>query len=130
MNTNMTKFALAAILAVASRATYLDRDYSRVPQDAVSYQQAARAAEALSAFLADELAHITPRVDFSVDCGRRDYAASVAFCQAQGKRIASIHSQQENFTILGLIQTECGIDTPANQWSQWDGVYIGAESDG
>ena len=36
--------------------------------------------------------------------------------------IASIHNQEDNDTILGMIQAQCG--------TGWVGAYIGAESDG
>ena len=69
--------------------------------------QAYRAAEALTELLSDEmsiLATLTPRANFSVDCTPRNYDDSVKFCRDQGKTIASIHSQQEDLTVLGLVR--------------------------
>ena len=63
----MIKATLAAILAVASQARYIS------PQDSASYQEAARAAEALNSLLSNELDLLTPRVDFSVSCTKRTY---------------------------------------------------------
>jgi hypothetical protein len=122
MNTNMMKFALAAILAVATQA-------HQQPTDTEAHQESVRAVHDLGMLLADEMARVTPRVDFSVDCTRRNYADSVAFCEAQGKSIASIHNQQENLTVIGMIQDKCGVRMDEDDWTNWDAAYIGAEGD-
>lgn len=54
-------------------------------------------------------------VVYSVDCTQRNYANSVAYCESQGKSMATVHSQEDNDAINELFQAK-----------SCDKAYIGA----
>jgi len=73
---------------------------------------------------------------FLTDGTPRNYADSVAFCEAQGMTIASIHSQEENDAVFALLTTTSylGANEDSNGvWSWDDGTewdYVNPQNDG